>query len=444
VCEEPDAIECPVYAVAGLAEGYRNTVPRLLERLRAPVRGLVGPWAHLHPDLGRPGPAVGFVAESLRFWDRWLRGIDIGSDDEPALRVYLQHATPSAVRGDVPGHWIAEPAWPSPNVDERAWVLNAGRLDPDSTARAEQTLVLAPDQTTGLAGGLWCPMSLRDLPAEQGRDDARSLVFDAEALGEPLEIVGFPRACLEVAVDRPLAFVSVRLTDVDREGRSWLVTRGVLNLTHRDGSASPDLVPPGERLRALVPLDFAAHRFGEGHRLRLSISTSDWPLIWPSPRPVRLTLFSGASRLHLPVRAPRPGDGIGARFEPPATADPGVTLLRPGSAERRVEVDASSGCQLIHSLQDSGVYRLDAIGTGVSRRTEQRSRGHPDDPLRARFEIETASRLERAGWDVRVTASTTVEGTQDELVLRARLVAAEGERELFSRSWNERVPRRFF
>ena len=79
---------------------------------------------------------------------------------------------------------------------------------------------------------------------------------------------------------------AVRLTEVDTAGKSWLVSYGLLNLTHRDGHEDPDPLSPGHFYDVKVKLNFAAHRFAKGNRIRVAISESLWPLVWPSPEPV--------------------------------------------------------------------------------------------------------------------------------------------------------------
>ncbi len=73
VCEDLSAIDVPVLAVSGWADGYSNAVFRLLEGLDVPCEGFIGPWSHAYPHLGRPGPAIGFLQEVVGWWDRWLR-----------------------------------------------------------------------------------------------------------------------------------------------------------------------------------------------------------------------------------------------------------------------------------------------------------------------------------------------------------------------------------
>ena len=101
VCEDFSAIECAVYAVGGWADGYSNAIPRLLEGLSCPRRGLVGPWPHAWPNACIPGPCIGFEQDALRWWDQYLKGIDTGIADEPMYRVWMQEGVPPkpAVRG---------------------------------------------------------------------------------------------------------------------------------------------------------------------------------------------------------------------------------------------------------------------------------------------------------------------------------------------------------
>ena len=104
-----ERINVPVYAIGGWADGYSNAVPRLLASLRSPCKGLIGPWAHTFPHHGVPGPAIGFLQEAVRWWDRWLKGIDNGIEREPVLRVWMQEAVKPEPQYDImPGRWVAE------------------------------------------------------------------------------------------------------------------------------------------------------------------------------------------------------------------------------------------------------------------------------------------------------------------------------------------------
>ena len=113
ICEDYAAIQCPVYAVGGWTDGYKNAIPRLLERLTAPRKGLIGPWAHAYPHFAQPGPQIGFLQETLRWWDHWLKGLDTGVMDEPLLRAWMtESVTPARYHETLPGRWVGEPSWP--------------------------------------------------------------------------------------------------------------------------------------------------------------------------------------------------------------------------------------------------------------------------------------------------------------------------------------------
>ena len=85
-----DAIECATYVMGGTADGYIDPVFRLAEHLTCPKKFLVGPWPHVMPNNGFPGPAIGFLQEALRWWDYWLKGHDNGIMDEPVGQAFVQ------------------------------------------------------------------------------------------------------------------------------------------------------------------------------------------------------------------------------------------------------------------------------------------------------------------------------------------------------------------
>ncbi len=214
-------------------------------RALRPRKGLIGPWAHAFPDDALPGPSIGFLQECVRWWDHWLKGIDTGIMDEPMLRAWMQDSAPPQTFYEVrKGRWVAEPEWPSPSIGTETLELGGG---PHSILGV---------QTCGVEAGVWCAEGgSADLAGDQRVDDAVSLTWDFEPLAEPLEILGHPQAVLELEADRPQALVSVRLCDVAPDGSSLLVTRGVLNLTHRESHEEPEPLEPGRRYEITVPLD---------------------------------------------------------------------------------------------------------------------------------------------------------------------------------------------
>ena len=446
VADDYGAIDCPVYVIGGWADAYTNAVPRLVAGLSAPCKGLIGPWAHVYPHDGVPGPAIGFLQEALRWWDQWLKGEDTGIRREPRLRAWMQQSIePDTYYKERPGRWVAESRWPSPAIDWQQWFLTADGLQPQ--AGGGGTRVLAPIQTVGLAAGDWCSFGGEDdLPGDQRHDDAQSLCFDSPPLAERLEIWGNPVVELSVSVDQAAAFLAVRLNDVGADGAATRVTYGLLNLAHRDGHDRPAPVPVGERLRVRVPLKHVAHAFLPGRKLRVAISTCYWPIAWPSAAPVTLTLHTGDSRLSLPRRPPRADDDALAPFPPPAAA-PALAQqpLRPPTHRRQIIQDADSGAVEV-SIVDAGVdvegalTNLPAIDLDVGYRLHKRYRLHPNDPQSAVAEVEQQTLLRRAPWSVRVTSRTRLEFVAGTRRLTATLQAWDGEALAFSRSWEELLP----
>ena len=246
-CEHYAGIRCPVMAVGGWTDGYTDAVFRLLEHLDVPRRGLVGPWGHNDPVQGVPAPAVGSLGECVRFFDRWLKDLPNGLDEEPMLTAWLQDSVPPRARYDErPGRWVSAATWPpAPGSELRLHLAAGGVLAPEPGSRA--VLEVRGAQTTGLDGGAWCADGHSDdLPFDQRADDGRSLCFDSEPLEAPLEILGHAQADLTLVSDRPLALVSVRLCELLPGGASLLVTRGQLNLTHREGHDRVVPLVPGE------------------------------------------------------------------------------------------------------------------------------------------------------------------------------------------------------
>ena len=241
VCERFADIEAAVYAVGGWADGYTNSVFRLMHGLSAPRRATVGPWGHLYPHEGVPGPAVGFLQDALRWWERWLEGVDNGVMDEPACRIWLQDwVQPGPCHRERPGRWVVADGWPTADTDPvifHLWRIGTGlRPHAGDTARIE----ISTPQTVGIAAGEWYGKgNPAGEPVDQRVDDSFSVCFDTEPLAERFEMVGAPVLDLELDCDRPVGLLAARLNDVSPDGSSLRVAYAVLNLTHRHGHETP-------------------------------------------------------------------------------------------------------------------------------------------------------------------------------------------------------------
>ncbi|PRX45942.1 hypothetical protein B0I33_10888 [Prauserella shujinwangii] len=446
ICEDYTAVQCPVLAVSGWADGYSNSVFRLLSELDVPRQGLIGPWSHKYPHLGEPGPAIGFLQELVRWWDRWLKGIDNGIEREPMLRIWMQESVrPSTAYEERPGRWIGEPEWPPRRLAEDAFTLRRYSLTHDGgdPAEAEEELTIESPLSVGQFAGKWCSYNAPpDLPYDQREEDGGSLVFDSEVLTERYEILGGPVLDLEFAVDRPVAMVAVRLSDVAPDGRATRVSYGLLNLTHLEGPAEPQTLEPGRRYRVRVQLNGMAQAFPAGHRIRLAISTSYWPLAWPPPEPVRLSVFTGASTLTLPVRATDTEDAPMTPFGEPEGAPPiETTQVEPGRQKWTVSRDLVDYHSALEVVKDLGVIRFEDIELDVRRCAYENYEWVGDDFSSVRGHVDWTMRFVRGDWDVETKTHTTLTCTPTEFRVHARLDAFEGGQRVVSRNWHTTVPR---
>jgi uncharacterized protein len=432
VCEDYDAIRIPVYAVGGFADGYTNAVFRLLAGLKGPRKGLVGPWAHAFPDDALPGPSIGWLQETIRWWDQWLKGAETGIMDEPMLRLYVLDAVPPRPSYEVrAGRWAAEDTWPSPRIERRRLQL-----------ACPEPLVVASVQTLGEEAGVWCAGGQSaDLPADQRRDDGLAATFDLGPLEEGLELVGFPACELELAVDRPNALVCVRLCDVFPDGTSALVTRGLLNLTHRDSHDEPQELEPGRRYRVRVGLDATAYAVPAGHRLRVAVSPTYWPWAWPSPEPVELTLH--AASLELPVRPPRPGDEALPPFREPEHTPAMKTEQFEGAPDgRTLRRDFATGrVEQTFDYDVGGTVRLVPIDLVSEDRNHTVYSIVDGDPLSASVDFRATSGIARGDWKAWAQVTSSMRSDAGFFHVTNELLAFENDVAVFERTWTHRFPR---
>jgi predicted acyl esterase len=386
----------------------------MLERLSCPRKGLIGPWAHAYPHFARPGPQIGFLQEMLRWWDHWLKGIDNGVMDEPMLTAWMTDSVKPADHHEaLPGRWIEEPCWPPPDR-----TMHRLFLTDDGLATKERPLTprpVATPQTVGKHAGEWCPFGGNDQADDQDEDDARSLTFETAPLDRTLELLGAPVLYVELASDKPVAHLVARLCDVHPSGESLRVSYGILNLAHRDSDEAPTPLVPGRRYRVRLQLNDAASVLPAGHRIRLALSTTYWPLLWPSPETATLTIHGGT--VELPLRPPR-GAATQRRFPEPETAPPDkVAAIAPG------------------------VKRIDRLGLELG--THGQSNWHIDDgdPTSATAELRYTDTMAREDWKIRIETSLRLSCTRDDFLLQASLRAYEGDDEVCTRSWERRIAR---
>lgn len=425
-----EAIEAATMIVAGHADGYHNMAFRGFERLRGPKRLLFGPWSHMSPKNSMPGPRIDHVPEMIRWWHRWLRGDDNGVDRGSPIAIFVRRSTPPRADLDVyEGEWRAEPAWPPARLEEdRRGLASAEVRD------GLDTLQVRGD--VGVTGSIWCAADLPfGEPWDQRADEAYSLVYDWPAVDEPLEIMGHPRVELTVTSSTPVAFVSAKLCDVFPDGTSALVTRGILNLTHRASHEEPAPVMPGEPVTVAIELDATSWIWERGHRVRLDIAGSDFPSSWPPPEAGTLTVDRAGSALVLPVlRGPSPDP------DPPSFApgDPAphrvehVTWYHAqdiASREHNVTIDHGG----VRGAGADGLDYLDRYGGTIAVRWEEPGIAHA-----------TGGTVYELGWPevrVRTESRGTLRSDATTWYLELELEVQENGETIATRRWERTVPR---
>ena len=449
VCEDYSAIKTPVLAVSGWADGYSNAVFRLVQNLDVICKGLVGPWSHIYPHEASPGPQIGFLQECLRWWDRYLKDEDTGIEQEPDLRVWMQETVkPRAVYKKRPGYWVAEQSWPSANIDPVYWPLDIGRiLKPDEKRWASNgPLTIQSPLSVGLFAGKWCSYSKGpDLPYDQREEDGGSLVFDSEPLEKDLVILGAPKLHLELSSNKPFAMVAVRLSDIAEDDKATRVTYGLLNLCHRNSHEFPEYLEPGKKENVTVELNDIAQHFPKGHRVRISISTSYWPLAWPSPEPVRLTIHAENSWLELPVRKDAsPADDQMTDFEEAEAVRGFVsTVLHPSDHNWVITRDLAGEESTLHVKDNEGTFRLEDTGTKITKETNEWYRYLLDKFESPNGEVKAVRRLKRGDWDVETVTRSVLTCTSKVFRIHATLDAYENGRRIFSKIWDREIPRTY-
>ena len=254
---EYDALECAVFQVAGWSDAYVDPAFRIQERCtNAAVRTLVGNWVHSFPDDAYPGPNLDWLHELVRFFDRYLKGIDNGWEHEPALTWFeREYAVPEPFPAAWPGRWRAAAAFPVPGTEARtlatlrrrpptARLAGDGRPDRDGRPRST-TIPHRATVGTSAARSRGAPAGTPTAsPATCGPDEARGADVDERAARRAA--VGHRRARSPSSTSRrrcrsrPASSGCPRWR---RDGTSSLVATGVLNLTHRLSDTDPSPMP---------------------------------------------------------------------------------------------------------------------------------------------------------------------------------------------------------
>lgn len=437
ICEDYSKITAATLAVGGWGDAYKNTVSHLVKNLTAPVKGIVGPWVHKYPHFAVPEPRIGFLQEALRWWDQWLKGQETGVMQDPAYTAYLMDGVrPQSWYDQRSGHWITEDKWPASFPNKRWYMQPGGHLE---DLPSSLNTKVSSKQNCGGAAGEYCAIWLGpEMPEDQRYDDAVSACFTSKPLEDRCDIIGSPTVKLRLSSDQPIAQIAVRLNHIHPDGASTRMTYGVLNLCHRNGHTVAQPLVPDEEFEISLDLDQMAYRVPAGHCVRVAISTCYWPLLWPSPVPVELTLHAG--EINIPIR--QSGDQDERIFPTPEADQPWkVEIIRPTQNERRQIIDMNSGIISLEIIDDFGSTKDSDHGLVHGSVAREWWSIHPDDPLSASGRTHWTYENSRDNWSVRTETYTNMTSDSEYFHLTAQLEAYENNNLIFEKVVSESIKR---
>ncbi len=437
VCEDYSKIKAATLAIGGWGDAYKNTVSHLVENLSCPVKGIVGPWVHKYPHFAVPGPKIDFLHEALRWWDRWLKNENTKVENDPAYTVYLMEGVkPKSSYEHRKGHWVTFDQWPNHSLTKTLHFNENSKLSEEKDYT--KTIISSP-QTCGLDSGEYCAIWLGpELPGDQRIDDGQSGVFTTKTLTDQVDIVGAPKVTFKLKSFTSKAQIAVRLNDIHPDGASTRITYGVLNLGHINGHEKPKELKIGKTIEFTFNLDQIAYRVLKGHKIRLAISTSYWPLLWPMPNTGKIEIIEG--NIEIPVIE---GGSTDMRsFLTEKTDEPWKTeTIRKSSNIRKVTRDIGSDQSILEIVDDFGLVRDSAHGLEIGSVAREWWTIHPNDPLSAEGRTHWTEERNRGNWRTRTETFATMHSDADNFYIHAKLEAYENEALLFEKEFSEAISR---
>jgi len=286
----------------------------------SPMRLILGPWTHGNNhqtfagdvDFGPQATLAGNIAPDLttlrkRWFDRHLKGEANGVDAEPRVQIFVMGGGSGAKRPDGRldhgGRWRAEPDWPLPSARPTPYYLHAdGALSPAPPTAAEAAHSFKYDPrhpvpsiggtiTSGqpiMVGGAFDQREgerffASEVPGRPLAERPDVLVFQTPPLGADTEVTGPIVADLWVSTDGPDTDFTIKLIDLYPpsadypDGYAMNLTDGILRCRYRDSWEHPTLMTPGKAYRIRVEAFPTSNLFKAGHRIRLDISSSNFP-----------------------------------------------------------------------------------------------------------------------------------------------------------------------
>ena len=425
----------------------------------------------VHDCFLSSGPAIDYGAECLKWWDCHLKGIQNNAMSIPRLRLYLQEGLPPQGSYQTrPGHWVTETIWPPPMIENNRYLTLA--LDNstmslvkcalnDKIALSDCTKVVEYDGRAGLAGMKWYTYGAADeLPDDQKPAEKYGLCWHSDVLEEDIAILGQPTLHCNVSVENSDTGVLIaRICDVSPDGRSTLLSYGILNLNHYQGHGCEEVTALVPKKEYKVKVKFMATSciVKKGHKLSLGVSSSHWPLIWPSKDPVQLKIQTGSddgdscTKLVLPVRpSDLPSEKVAFK-DVPKYPSPIETITNGSYTKKTIEAKGKDDKNIFHIDEDLGTFLVKpTIVTISGKHTIDRYEISNYDPLSARGLVKNTLALDwpegdGSGQPVKTKISTSSEmwADKEKFYTKHNAEVQLNDTVIFQRSWDDSFPRHF-
>jgi len=441
ISEDYSAIETPTLIISGWSDGYINAPPAAAANLSTTTRAINGPWIHKYPHIAWPKPRMDFLGEAIAWWDHWLKNIDNQVEDLPVYRAFISENVRPLLRREIePGRWVAEAELPSADIGFRQFYLAPNRQLLDIPGAAREKSVCSPQDCGTRSGEFFSLKPDSELPSDQRIDDAGSLVFETSKLHKSIEILGRPKLRLTVTLDQPAGNIIVRLNDVHPDRTVTRISWGVLNLAHRNGNENPQPMVPGKAEKVEIELDECGYRFLPGHKVRVAISTSYWPMIMPPPVIATAMLKLGPdASMAMPLR---PGEDS-IEVPEPENPDPlpDYKIHLPAESKRWVERDLQKGETHYHVIDDTGEAEMPDHGLRTRHRHQECWSISSDDPLSYRATSSYTSWMSRGDWSIRTESESNFRCDAENFYIDATVTAFESDQQINQRNWEKTIKR---
>lgn len=288
--EHYHSIDVPVFAVGGLYDGYRDFIARYFQHADVPITAILGPWNHTFPHWADPPPAIEWRDIAVE-WMNCIR-MQNSQSDCPGSRLFFYQRDwhPPGIKLDsIPGYWRVDSLWPLRDGSIDTFFISSGESlnpTPDYPGQNDR-LKYRPSSGVEASGSV---MWWGDWAPDQRIADQHCLMYRSSPMESDLEIAGFPKVQMMTSCTAPQAHWVVRLCDEAPDGRVTLITGAAFNGSHRLSAEQPSSITPGEEFSLKIEMHLTSWTFRKGHRVRLSISNSQWPMLWPSPDTMTMTI----------------------------------------------------------------------------------------------------------------------------------------------------------